>query len=111
MTQTRDPLYRRHRFPAEVISYTVWLYFRFPLSLRMVEELLAARGIVVSRETIRQWSGKFGREFSNGIRRRAPARGDKWHLDEEFCRKVFVEDATGPFRGFRLCGEDRELFS
>ena len=82
MTQTRDPLYRRHRFPAEVISYTVWLYFRFPLSLRMVEEILAARGIVVSHETIRQWSGKFGREFSNRIRRRAPARGDKWHLDE-----------------------------
>jgi putative transposase len=82
MRQTRDPLYRRHRFPDEVISYTVWLYFRFPLSLRMVEELLAARGIVVSHETIRQWSEKFGREFANRIRRRAPARGDKWHLDE-----------------------------
>ena len=82
MRQTRDPLYRGHRFPDEVISYTVWLYFRFPLSLRMVEELLAARGIVVSHETIRQWSKKFGREFSNRIGRRAPARGDKWHLDE-----------------------------
>ena len=59
MTQTRDPLYRRHRFPDEVISYTVWLYFRFPLSLRMVEELLSARGIVVSHETIRQWYEKW----------------------------------------------------
>ena len=82
MKHARDPLYRRHRFPAEVIGYAVWLYFRFPLSLRMVVELLAVRGIEVSHETIRQWAEKFGREFSNRIRRRAPARGDKWHLDE-----------------------------
>jgi len=60
----------------------VWLYFRFPLSLRMVEEMLAARGICVSYETVRQWANKFGRTFSSQIRRRAPARGDKWHLDE-----------------------------
>ncbi|MBD9598069.1 MULTISPECIES: hypothetical protein [unclassified Ensifer] len=52
----RDPLYRRHRFPAEVIAHAVWLYFRFPLSLRMVEDLLAARGIIVSHQTIRQWA-------------------------------------------------------
>ena len=51
MQQSRDLLYRRHRFPAEVISYAVWLYYRFPLSLRMVEEMLAARGIIVSHET------------------------------------------------------------
>ena len=82
MKQARDPLYRRHRFPAEVIGYAVWLYFRFPLSLRMVVEMLAVRGIEVSHETVRQWAEKFGREFSNRIRRRAPARGDKWHLDE-----------------------------
>jgi putative transposase len=81
MNHARDPLYRRHRFPAEVISYPVWLYFRFPLSLRMVEEMLAARGIIVSHETIRCWAEKFGREFSNRIRRCAPVRGDKWHLD------------------------------
>ena len=60
----------------------VWLYFRFPLSLRMVEEMLAARGICVSYETVRQWANKFGRTFSSQIRRRAPARSDKWHLDE-----------------------------
>jgi putative transposase len=71
-----------HRFPAEVISQAVWLYFRFPLSLRMVEEMLAARGIVVSHETIRQWALKFGQEFANQIRRRLPRAGDKWHLDE-----------------------------
>ena len=82
MKQVRHPLYRRHRFSAEIIGYTVWLYFRFPLSLRMVEEMLAARGIDVNHETIRHWAEKFGREYSNRIRRRAPVRGDKWHLDE-----------------------------
>src|SRR5712671_1420936 len=82
MRTPRDPIYAGHRYPAEIISYAVWLYFRFPLSLRMVEEMLAARGISVTHETIRQWGLKFGREFANRIRRRAPRRGDKWHLDE-----------------------------
>ena len=82
MSTSRDPLYRRHRFPPEVISYAVWLYFRFPLSLRMVEEMLAARGICVTYETVRQWGKKFGKAFSDQIRQRAPARGDKWHMDE-----------------------------
>src|SRR3982750_4631103 len=82
MTTPRDPLYAGYRYPAELIGYAVWLYFRFPLSLRMVEEMLAARGISVTYETIRQWGLKFGREFANRIRRRAPRRGDKWHLDE-----------------------------
>jgi transposase-like protein len=59
-----------------------WLYFRFPLSLRMVEEMLAARGIVVSHETMRQWALKFGQTLANAIRRRLPRVGDKWHLDE-----------------------------
>ena len=82
MTPTRAPRYIRHRFPGEVISHAVWLYFRFPLSLRMVEEMLAARGIEVSYETVRQWALKFGQGFANQIRRRLPATGDKWHLDE-----------------------------
>jgi len=60
----------------------VWLYFRFPLSSRMVDEVLAARGIVVSHETVRQWALKFGQAFASQIRRRLPAAGDKWHLDE-----------------------------
>src|SRR5690348_13464330 len=76
------PSYAGHRFPAEIISYTVWLYFRFPLSLRMVEEMLAARGIVVSHETVRQWALKFGQAFANQIRRRLPRTADKRHLDE-----------------------------
>ena len=74
--------YAGYRFPAEVISHAVWLYFRFPLSLRMVEEMLAARGIVASHETVRQWALKFGQDFANRIRRRLPQAGDKRHLDE-----------------------------
>ena len=72
MPTARDPLYQRHRFPPEVISHAVWLYFRFPLSLRMVEELLAARGICVTYETVRQWGKKFGKAFADQIRQRAP---------------------------------------
>ncbi len=82
MTTPATPSYAGHRFPAEIISHVVWLYFRFPLSLRMVEEMLAARGITLSHETVRQWGLKFGQAFANQIRRRLPAAGDKWHLDE-----------------------------
>src|ERR671912_1995620 len=82
MTLPTQPSYAGHRFPPEVISHAVWLYFRFPLGLRMVEEMLAARGILVSHETVRQWALKFGQAFANQIRRRLPRAGDKWHLDE-----------------------------
>ena len=74
--------YAGYRFPPEVISYAVWLYFRFPLSLRMVEEMLAARSIDVSYETVRQWALKFGQKAAKRIRFRASVFGDKWHLDE-----------------------------
>ena len=77
----RSP-YAGYRFPAEIISHAVWLYLRFPLSLRTVDELLAARGIVVSHETVRQWALRFGQAFANQIRRGLPRAGDKWHLDE-----------------------------
>src|SRR5215212_5388640 len=82
MTSAAKSPYAGYRFPGEVISHAVWLYFRFPLSLRMVDEMLAARGIVVSHETARQWARKFGQGFANQIRRRLPRAGDKWHLDE-----------------------------
>src|SRR3954469_20652344 len=82
MTPPITPSYAGHRFPPEVISHAVWLYFRFPLGLRMVEEMLAARGITVSHETVRQWALKFGQAFANEIRRWLPRPGDKWHLDE-----------------------------
>ncbi|MBB3454316.1 putative transposase [Rhizobium sp. BK313] len=79
----RDPLYRRHRFPPEIIAHAVRLYFRFLLSLRMVEDMLAARGIIVSHQTVRLWAEKFGRAFASEIRRRSAGRlGDKWHLHE-----------------------------
>src|ERR1700749_4556348 len=74
MSTVHDPLYRRHRFPPEGIGCAVWLYFRFPLSLRMVEEMLAARGICVTYETVRQWAAKFGETIADQIRQRAPAR-------------------------------------
>ena len=74
--------YAGYRFPPDVISYAVWLYYRFPLSLRMVEELLAARGIELTYETVRRWSVKFGLGIARRIRSTALARGDKWHLDE-----------------------------
>src|SRR5919202_2329857 len=82
MTTAARNRYAGHRFPPEVISHAVWLYFRVPLSLRMVEEMLAARGIIVSHGTVRQWALRVGQAFANRIRRRLPCAGDKWHLDE-----------------------------
>ena len=75
MTSAAKSPYAGYRFPGEIISHAVWLYFRFPLSLRMVDELLAARGITVSHETVRQWARKFGQGFANQIRRRLPCAG------------------------------------
>ncbi len=76
--------YRRHRFPPEIIAHAVWLYFRFALSYRDVEELLAERGVVLTYETVRQWCHKFGQAYANDLRRCRPRAGDKWHLDEVF---------------------------
>jgi putative transposase len=74
--------YRGFRFPAEVIQYAVWLYHCFSLSLRDVETILAARGIVVSDESMRDWGLRFGRTFANRLRRSRPRPGDKWFMDE-----------------------------
>jgi putative transposase len=76
--------YKNHRFPPEIISHAVWLYFRFTLSYRDVEEMMLARGIVVTYEAIRKWCRKFGQDYANQIRRRRPRTGEKWHLDEVF---------------------------
>ena len=78
--------YRGFRFPAAVIEHAVWLYHCFSLSLRDVEIILAARGIVVSDESIRELGLRFGREFANTLERCRPRPGDKWHLDEVFIR-------------------------
>ena len=82
MTTRPDAMYAGYRFPAEVISYAVYLHFRFPLSLWMVEEMVGLRGITISHETVRQWGLKFGREIATRIRQRRLAHGDTWHLDE-----------------------------
>ena len=76
--------YKHHRFPAEIISHGVWLYFRFCLSDRDVEELLFARGIIVTYEAIRKWCRKFGQSYANQLRCRRPRPGDTGHLDEVF---------------------------
>ena len=76
--------YKNHRFPGEIISHGVWLYYRFPLSYRDVEEMLLARGIDVTHEAIRQWCLKFGQDYANQLKHRRPRPGDKWHLDEVF---------------------------
>ncbi len=74
--------YKRHRFLAQVISHAVWLYFRYPLSLRLVEEMVLDRGIAVSYETIRRWGRKFGADYAGRLQRKRPSRNDIWHLDE-----------------------------
>ena len=74
--------YKRHRFPPEIIAHAVWLYFRFPLSLRLVEEMLLERGIGVYYETVRRWALKFGPAYARRLRRKTPSRRDIWHLDE-----------------------------
>lgn len=82
-TDIATPRYKRHRFPAEIIAHAVWLYFRFPLSLRHVEDLLAERGIAVSFQTVSEWTTKFGQEYARCVRRRSRGSfADKWHFDE-----------------------------
>jgi putative transposase len=81
-TATRS--YKGHRYPVEIINHCVWLYFRFPLSFREVEELMLVRGVAVSYETIRRWCAKFGRAYANQLRRRRSCGGDTWHIDEVF---------------------------
>ncbi|MER5996796.1 IS6 family transposase, partial [Streptomyces viridosporus] len=76
-----SPSYQGHRYPVEVISHCVWLYFRFPLSYREVEELMLERGVIVSYETVRRWCRKSGQAYANGLRRRRPRAGGKGHPD------------------------------
>jgi DDE domain len=78
--------YKGHRYPVEIISHCVWLYYRFALSLRDISEMMLERGVVVSHETVRQSCAKFGQGYANQLRRRRPRPGDKWHVDEVFIR-------------------------
>jgi putative transposase len=78
--------YKRHRFPPDIISYAVWLYYRFNLSHRDIEDLLAERGITVSYEAIRLWCTKFGAVFSRRLKRRHRGYGDTFYIDEVFVK-------------------------
>lgn len=86
LMRTSVSLYHRHRFPAEIISHSVWLYFCFALSFRDVEEMLAMRGVALTYETVREWCLKFGQTHANRLRRKSPRPGDIWHLDEVFLK-------------------------
>jgi len=84
--KTSKSLYHRHRIPPDIIQYAVWLYHRFSLSFRDVEDLLAERGVTVSYETVRRWCKKFGPRYATRLRRRYGRYGDTWHVDEVFVR-------------------------
>lgn len=93
--------YKRHRFPHEIIAHAVWLYVRFNLSLREVEEMLLERGIDVSCETVRRWMVKYGPGIARNLRRRQTHPGDIWHLDE-----VLVEISGRVFWLWRAVDQD-----
>jgi putative transposase len=78
--------YHRQRFPTEIISHCVWLYFRFSLSFRDVEEMMASRGVALTYETVREWCLKFGQTYANGLRQKSLRPGDRWHLDVVFLK-------------------------
>ena len=80
----QESSYRGYRFPPEIISHAVWLYHRFTLSLRDIEDLLAERGVIVSYESIRRWCMTFGLDYARVLRKRQARLGDTWHMDEFF---------------------------
>lgn len=81
MSQTA-PTYKNHRFPIEIVASAIWLYFRFNVSLREVEEMMLERGVVVSYETIRRWCRQHGADYTRRLQRKPPSHEDVWHLDE-----------------------------
>lgn len=86
MMKIPQDLFRKHRFPTEIIQYAVWLYFVFPLSFRDVELLLHQRGIIVSHEAIRGWCYKFEPHLAQSVRRKRKPTSDTWHLDKVFIK-------------------------
>ena len=100
-----SPSYYGYRFPPEMISHAVWLYHRFCLSFRDVEDLLAQRGITVSYEAVRLWCIKFGPEYSRGLKRRQGRLGEKWHLDE-----VFIKVQGDRQYLWRAVGQEGDVF-
>jgi putative transposase len=96
--------YKRHRFPPDIISYAVWLYYRFNLSHRDIEDLLAERGITVSREAIRLWCIKFGALYARRLKRKHPGYGDTFFINE-----VFVEINGKQHYLWRAVDQDSEF--
>jgi len=86
MDAATAPSYQGGRFPAEIISHCVWLYFRFCVSFRDVQDMMLERGVEVSHEGIRLWTLKFGSDHARRLRYRSRDYGDTWHLDEVFCK-------------------------
>src|SRR6202049_1535060 len=113
MNSPRSP-YRGYRFPPEIISYCVWLYFRFSVSYRDIEELMAERGVTVTYETVRAWCYKFGQDYAKRIRARRGQLGDTWHLDEVYLkiggRLQYLWRAVDQDAAFwiSLCNRDKE---
>lgn len=101
---TSSNIYRGRHFPPEIISYAVWLYARFTLSFRDVEELLAQRSIRVSYETVRRWCIWFGPLYAQRLRRKTPGQGDDWHIDE-----VFVSFAAQRHYLWRTIDQDGDV--
>ncbi len=96
--------YKRHRFPADIISYVVWLYYRFNLSHRDIEDLLAERGITVTRESIRLWCNKFGAIYARRLKRKHRGYGDTFYIDE-----VFVKINGKQYYLWRAVDQDGEI--
>ena len=110
-------LYKRHRFPPEIISHAVWLYYRFNLSHRDVEDLMAERGIDVTYESIRLWCNKFGPQYAKRLRRKHRGYGDTFYIDEVFVKingkqkylwRAVDQDGEVP-RAFHGAGSGRRL--
>lgn len=103
MTMRNNP-YKRHRFPPEIIQHAVWLYFRFNLSHRDIEDMLAERGIIVTRESVRLWCNKFGPQYAWKLRRKHRGFGDTFYIDE-----VFVKIQGKQHYLFRAVDQDGEV--
>jgi putative transposase len=93
-TQTPAFPYKGFRFPVEIIGHCTWLYFRFSLSFRDVEEIMAERGVVLTYETIRQWCLKFGQTYAHELKRRRPKTGDKWHAGRACISRSMAKPTT-----------------
>jgi putative transposase len=100
----KSTMYKRYRFPPDVIQYAVWLYFRFNLSHRDIEDLLAQRGIIVTHESIRLWCNKFGSKFAAKLRKRHQGYGDTFFIDE-----VFIKIKGGQHYLWRAVDQDGEV--